>query len=84
MLRSETVQSVVEQIRASAEHKLGVVNQSNIVGLFDNNTSAKDRTEYLEGLLRGSKKEELDKMCHQNLVSWPAIGLYNRFMEQWN
>lgn len=76
------VQSVEEQVRASAEHKLGVANQSIIVGLFDNNTSAEDRREYSEGLLRGSKKEEVDKVCHRNLVSWPTTGLYNHFLEQ--
>jgi len=59
VLRLETVQSVEEQVRAAAEHKLGVANQSITAGFFDNNTSAEDRREYLEGLLRGSKKEEV-------------------------
>lgn len=59
VLRLETVHSVEEQVRAAAEHKLGVANQSITAGFFDNNTSAEDRREYLEGLLRGSKKEEV-------------------------
>ncbi|KAL1201375.1 Chromatin structure-remodeling complex protein SYD [Cardamine amara subsp. amara] len=58
VLRFETVNSVEEQVRASAEHKLGVANQSITAGFFDNNTSAEDRKEYLESLLRESKKEE--------------------------
>ncbi|KAI5070128.1 hypothetical protein GOP47_0014471 [Adiantum capillus-veneris] len=58
VLRLETVQSVEEQVRAAAEHKLGVANQSITAGFFDNNTSAEDRKEYLEALLRESKKEE--------------------------
>ncbi|CAJ1941112.1 unnamed protein product [Sphenostylis stenocarpa] len=52
------VQTVEEQVRASAEHKLGVANQSITAGFFDNNTSAEDRREYLEALLRECKKEE--------------------------
>ncbi|KAJ1414267.1 SNF2-related, N-terminal domain [Sesbania bispinosa] len=52
------VQTVEEQVRAAAEHKLGVANQSITAGFFDNNTSAKDRREYLESLLRECKKEE--------------------------
>ncbi|CAK7332877.1 unnamed protein product [Dovyalis caffra] len=43
------VQTVEEQVRASAEHKLGVANQS---------ITAEDRREYLESLLRECKKEE--------------------------
>ncbi|XP_050203379.1 chromatin structure-remodeling complex protein SYD isoform X2 [Mercurialis annua] len=58
VLRFETVQTVEEQVRASAEHKLGVANQSITAGFFDNNTSAEDRKEYLESLLRECKKEE--------------------------
>ncbi|GMP88119.1 hypothetical protein CsSME_00040216 [Camellia sinensis var. sinensis] len=58
VLRLETVQTVEEQVRASAEHKLGVANQSITAGFFDNNTSAEDRREYLESLLRECKKEE--------------------------
>ncbi|XP_074271286.1 chromatin structure-remodeling complex protein SYD-like [Silene latifolia] len=58
VLRLETVKSVEEQVRAAAEHKLGVANQSITAGFFDNNTSAEDRREYLESLLRESKKEE--------------------------
>ncbi|KAG4161955.1 hypothetical protein ERO13_D01G087801v2 [Gossypium hirsutum] len=38
VLRFETVQTVEEQVRASAEHKLAVANQSITVGFFDNNT----------------------------------------------
>ncbi|MBA0857818.1 hypothetical protein Goshw_017695, partial [Gossypium schwendimanii] len=53
------VQTVEEQVRASAEHKLGVANQSITAGFFDNNTSAEDRREYLESLLRECKKEEV-------------------------
>ncbi|XP_043710846.1 chromatin structure-remodeling complex protein SYD-like isoform X2 [Telopea speciosissima] len=59
VLRLETVQTVEEQVRASAEHKLGVANQSITAGFFDNNTSAEDRREYLESLLRECKKEEV-------------------------
>ncbi|XP_057546267.1 chromatin structure-remodeling complex protein SYD-like isoform X3 [Amaranthus tricolor] len=58
VLRLETVNTVEEQVRASAEHKLGVANQSITAGFFDNNTSAEDRREYLESLLRECKKEE--------------------------
>ncbi|CAJ2634406.1 unnamed protein product [Trifolium pratense] len=58
VLRFETVKTVEEQVRASAEHKLGVANQSITAGFFDNNTSAEDRREYLESLLRECKKEE--------------------------
>ncbi|GMI69810.1 hypothetical protein HRI_000650300 [Hibiscus trionum] len=58
VLRFETVQTVEEQVRAAAEHKLGVANQSITAGFFDNNTSAEDRREYLESLLRECKKEE--------------------------
>ncbi|GAB2210353.1 hypothetical protein Droror1_Dr00015619 [Drosera rotundifolia] len=52
------VNTVEEQVRAAAEHKLGVANQSITAGFFDNNTSAEDRREYLESLLRECKKEE--------------------------
>lgn len=58
VLRFETVRTVEEQVRAAAEHKLGVANQSITAGFFDNNTSAEDRREYLESLLRECKKEE--------------------------
>ncbi|KAH9329798.1 hypothetical protein KI387_001906 [Taxus chinensis] len=58
VLRLETVHTVEEQVRAAAEHKLGVANQSITAGFFDNNTSPEDRRVYLEELLRGSKKEE--------------------------
>ncbi|XP_065042149.1 uncharacterized protein LOC135675684 isoform X3 [Musa acuminata AAA Group] len=58
VLRLETIRTVEEQVRAAAEHKLGVANQSITAGFFDNNTSAEDRREYLESLLRESKKEE--------------------------
>eukprot|EP00268_Persea_americana_P041389 TRINITY_DN411_c0_g1_i8.p1 TRINITY_DN411_c0_g1~~TRINITY_DN411_c0_g1_i8.p1 ORF type:complete len:3251 (-),score=826.21 TRINITY_DN411_c0_g1_i8:3204-12956(-) len=58
VLRLETVHTVEEQVRAAAEHKLGVANQSITAGFFDNNTSAEDRREYLESLLRECKKEE--------------------------
>nr|XP_011462683.1 PREDICTED: chromatin structure-remodeling complex protein SYD isoform X2 [Fragaria vesca subsp. vesca] len=58
VLRFETVQTVEEQVRAAAEHKLGVANQSITAGFFDNDTSAEDRREYLESLLRENKKEE--------------------------
>ncbi|KAI4317659.1 hypothetical protein L6164_025510 [Bauhinia variegata] len=59
VLRFETVQTVEEQVRAAAEHKLGVANQSITAGFFDNNTSAEDRREYLEALLRECKEEEV-------------------------
>ncbi|XP_048132070.1 chromatin structure-remodeling complex protein SYD isoform X3 [Rhodamnia argentea] len=58
VLRFETVQTVEEQVRKSAEHKLGVANQSITAGFFDNDTSPEDRREYLESLLRECKKEE--------------------------
>ncbi|KAI3908370.1 hypothetical protein MKX01_027392 [Papaver californicum] len=58
VLRMETVHSVEEHVRAAAEHKLGVANQSITAGFFDNHTSAEDRREYLESLLRECKKEE--------------------------
>ncbi|XP_058078627.1 chromatin structure-remodeling complex protein SYD-like [Magnolia sinica] len=58
VLRLETVSSVEEQVRASAEQKLGLANQSITAGFFDNNTSAEDRREYLESLFRECKKEE--------------------------
>ncbi|GAB4851223.1 hypothetical protein Ancab_030519 [Ancistrocladus abbreviatus] len=57
VLRLETVNTVEEEVRAAAEHKLGVANQSITAGFFDNNTSAEDRREYLESLLRECKKE---------------------------
>ncbi|KAK8268183.1 hypothetical protein V6Z11_D11G050100 [Gossypium hirsutum] len=59
VLRFETVQTVEEQVRASAEHKLAVANQSITVGFFDNNTSAEDCREYLGSLLWECKKEEV-------------------------
>lgn len=34
----DKVQTVEEQVRAAAEHKLGVANQSITAGFFDNNT----------------------------------------------
>lgn len=37
-LQCNKVQTVEEQVRASAEHKLGVANQSITAGFFDNNT----------------------------------------------
>ncbi|TYI52240.1 hypothetical protein E1A91_D12G233300v1, partial [Gossypium mustelinum] len=43
VLRFETVQTVEEQVRASAEHKLAVANQSITVGFFDNNTTHGDK-----------------------------------------
>ncbi|KAG6545775.1 hypothetical protein Mapa_012736 [Marchantia paleacea] len=59
VLRMETVHTVEEQVRAAAEYKLGVANQSITAGFFDDNTSAEDRREYLESLLRENKKEEV-------------------------
>ncbi|CAM6103240.1 unnamed protein product [Calypogeia fissa] len=58
VLRLETVGTVEEHVRAAAEHKLGVANQSITAGFFDDNTSAEDRREYLESLLRESKKDD--------------------------
>ncbi|XP_074382825.1 chromatin structure-remodeling complex protein SYD-like [Apium graveolens] len=55
--------------RAAAEHKLGVANQSITAGFFDNNTSAKDWKEYLESLLRESKKEEATPVLHDDVVN---------------
>ncbi|XP_017245995.2 chromatin structure-remodeling complex protein SYD isoform X2 [Daucus carota subsp. sativus] len=69
VLRFETVQTVEEQVRAAAEHKLGVANQSITAGFFDNNTSAEDRREYLESLLRESKKEEAAPVLHDDAVN---------------
>ncbi|KAL3679447.1 hypothetical protein R1sor_022403 [Riccia sorocarpa] len=59
VLRLETVHTIEEQVRAAAEYKLGVANQSITAGFFDDNTSAEDRREYLESLLRENKKEEV-------------------------
>ncbi|CAK9259395.1 unnamed protein product [Sphagnum jensenii] len=59
VLRFETVNSVEEHVRAAAEYKLGVANQSITAGFFDDDTSAEDRREYLESLLRETKKEEV-------------------------
>lgn len=38
LLNCNQVQTVEEQVRAAAEHKLGVANQSITAGFFDNNT----------------------------------------------
>lgn len=38
VLAEYKVRTVEEQVRASAEHKLGVANQSITAGFFDNNT----------------------------------------------
>ncbi|KAK8276259.1 hypothetical protein V6Z12_D10G187200 [Gossypium hirsutum] len=69
VLRFETVQTVEEQVRAAAEHKLGVANQSITAGFFDNNTSAEDRREYLESLLRECKKEEAAPALHDDALN---------------
>ncbi|XP_019163693.1 PREDICTED: chromatin structure-remodeling complex protein SYD isoform X2 [Ipomoea nil] len=69
VLRLETVQTVEEQVRAAAEHKLGVANQSITAGFFDNNTSAEDRREYLESLLRESKKEEAAPVLNDDALN---------------
>ncbi|KAB2061815.1 hypothetical protein ES319_A10G111400v1 [Gossypium barbadense] len=69
VLRFETVQTVEEQVRAAAEHKLGVANQSITAGFFDNNTSAEDRREYLESLLRECKKEEAAPVLHDDALN---------------
>ncbi|KAL1320112.1 uncharacterized protein [Arachis hypogaea] len=69
VLRFETVQTVEEQVRASAEHKLGVANQSITAGFFDNNTSAEDRREYLESLLRECKKEEASPVLDDDALN---------------
>ncbi|TYI69242.1 hypothetical protein E1A91_D08G141200v1 [Gossypium mustelinum] len=45
VLRFETVQTVEEQVRAFAEHKLAVANQSITVGFFDNNTRMRRLTQ---------------------------------------
>ncbi|KAK9075578.1 hypothetical protein SSX86_003903 [Deinandra increscens subsp. villosa] len=70
VLRLETVKSVEEQVRASAEHKLGVANQSITAGFFDNNTSAEDRREYLEALLRECKKEEAAPVLNDEALNY--------------
>ncbi|KAD4981711.1 hypothetical protein E3N88_18382 [Mikania micrantha] len=70
VLRLETVKSVEEQVRASAEHKLGVANQSITAGFFDNNTSAEDRREYLEALLRECKKEEAAPVLNDDALNY--------------
>ncbi|XP_031392371.1 chromatin structure-remodeling complex protein SYD isoform X3 [Punica granatum] len=69
VLRFETVQTVEEQVRAAAEHKLGVANQSITAGFFDNNTSAEDRREYLESLLRECKKEEASPVLDDDALN---------------
>ncbi|KAK3027834.1 hypothetical protein RJ639_040584 [Escallonia herrerae] len=69
VLRLETVQTVEEQVRAAAEHKLGVANQSITAGFFDNNTSAADRREYLESLLRECKKEEAAPVLNDDALN---------------
>ncbi|KAI3795254.1 hypothetical protein L1987_37903 [Smallanthus sonchifolius] len=70
VLRLETAKSVEEQVRASAEHKLGVANQSITAGFFDNNTSAEDRREYLEALLRECKKEEAAPVLNDDALNY--------------
>ncbi|XP_062233157.1 chromatin structure-remodeling complex protein SYD-like isoform X2 [Phragmites australis] len=70
VLRLETVRTVEEQVRASAEHKLGVANQSITAGFFDNNTSAEDRREYLESLLRECKKEEAAPVLDDDALNY--------------
>nr|GLL31664.1 chromatin structure-remodeling complex protein SYD isoform X2 [Ipomoea trifida] len=70
VLRLETVQTVEEQVRAAAEHKLGVANQSITAGFFDNNTSAEDRREYLESLLRECKKEEAAPVLNDDALNY--------------
>ncbi|EPS74605.1 hypothetical protein M569_00150, partial [Genlisea aurea] len=70
VLRLETVKTVEEQVRASAEHKLGVANQSITAGFFDNNTSAEDRREYLESLLRECKKEEAAPVLDDDSINY--------------
>ncbi|GJV27865.1 chromatin structure-remodeling complex protein SYD-like protein isoform X1, partial [Tanacetum coccineum] len=69
VLRLETVKTVEEQVRASDEHKLGVANQSITAGFFDNNTSAQDRREYLEALLRECKKEEAAPVLNDDALN---------------
>ncbi|GMY32982.1 chromatin structure-remodeling complex protein SYD-like, partial [Fagus crenata] len=69
VLRFETVQTVEEQVRAAAEHKLGVANQSITAGFFDNNTSAEGRREYLESLLREFKKEEASPVLDDDALN---------------
>ncbi|KAG9444458.1 hypothetical protein H6P81_015798 [Aristolochia fimbriata] len=69
VLRFETVRTVEEQVRAAAEHKLGVANQSITAGFFDNNTSAEDRREYLESLLRECKKEEAAQVLDDDALN---------------
>ncbi|KAJ7568362.1 hypothetical protein O6H91_01G029300 [Diphasiastrum complanatum] len=70
VLRLETVNTIEEQVRASAEHKLGVANQSITAGFFDNNTSAEDRREYLEALLREPKKEEVASVLDDEALNY--------------
>ncbi|KAF9623183.1 hypothetical protein IFM89_037764 [Coptis chinensis] len=70
VLRLETVRTVEEQVRAAAEHKLGVANQSITAGFFDNNTSAEDRREYLETLLRECKKEEASPVLDDDALNY--------------
>ncbi|PPD81292.1 hypothetical protein GOBAR_DD21775 [Gossypium barbadense] len=67
--QKKDVQTVEEQVRAAAEHKLGVANQSITAGFFDNNTSAEDRREYLESLLRECKKEEAAPALHDDALN---------------
>ena len=50
------VKTVEEQVRASAEHKLGVANQSITAGFFDNNTR------YIRILVKSMSLAMLSKM----------------------
>eukprot|EP00899_Mesostigma_viride_P015626 jgi/Mesvir1/24064/Mv10789-RA.3 len=52
VLRLETTGTVEEKVRATAESKLDVANQSITAGFFDNTTSVEDRKRYLETLLQ--------------------------------
>ncbi|GAQ90018.1 putative SNF2 family N-terminal domain containing protein [Klebsormidium nitens] len=57
VLRMETVNTVEEKIRARAEHKMGVATQSITAGFFDQSTSAEDRRDFLEAILREANSD---------------------------
>ncbi|KAL0419602.1 UNVERIFIED_CONTAM: Chromatin structure-remodeling complex protein SYD [Sesamum radiatum] len=85
VLRLETVQTVEEQVRASAEHKLGVANQSITAGFFDNNTSESeidifesvDKQRREEEMVRSYEEqwteEEFERMCQVDSPESPVI-----------
>ncbi|URE12256.1 SNF2 family N-terminal domain [Musa troglodytarum] len=61
------VRTVEEQVRAAAEHKLGVANQSITAGFFDNNT-------------RESKKEEAAPVLDNDILAHRYVFLHMLFL----